>query len=94
MKVAAIITYGGSGEARTAAGPAHRVALRALLEDGRLLAAGPFAGDAGALWILQVASLDKADALLRADPFAAAGVFEAWRLQPLAYWSAKAHKGA
>ena len=93
MKVAAIIEYGADKQSLKTLGPAHHDAMRALLDDGRLVAAGPFAGEAGALWILEAATLDEAEALLRADPYIAAGVVATWRVQPLAYWSAKAHKG-
>ena len=34
-----------------------------------------------------------AEALIRADPFFAAGVIVGWQIFPLAYWSAQAARG-
>ncbi len=93
MKFAAIIEYGEDKESIEAFGPAHRTYLRGLLASGRLVAAGPFADDAGALWVYEAETREAAEALLRDDPYTAAGVFATWRIRPMAYWSAKAHKG-
>ncbi|MGW6056137.1 YciI family protein [Streptomyces sp. NPDC055189] len=55
--------------ARLAARPAHRDALAALHEDGRLHAAGPFADDSGALLIFDVPDRAALDVVLAADPY-------------------------
>ncbi len=52
MKFAAIIEYGDDADGLKANHPAHRTYLRTFLENGQLRAAGPFAYDAGALWVL------------------------------------------
>ena len=52
MKFAAIIEYGDDKDGLKANHAAHRTYLRTFLENGQLRAAGPFADDAGALWVL------------------------------------------
>lgn len=53
---------------RLAARPAHRVLLRRLHDEGRLVAAGPWADDTGALLVFDTerAELDR---LLESDPY-------------------------
>ena len=94
MKFAAIIEYGGDKEALKANHPAHRIYLRSFLENGQLRAAGPFADDAGALWVLDADSAEAADQIVRGDPLVAAGVIARWTIRPIAYWSAQEAKGA
>ena len=53
---------------RLAARPAHRALLGALHAEGRLLAAGPWADDSGALLIFTGDEADVA-AILAADPY-------------------------
>ena len=53
--------------------PAHRDHLRALLGDGRLRMAGPWADDTGALVVYDVADEDEARRLVAADPYTEAG---------------------
>ena len=57
-------------------------------------AAGPFADDAGALWVLDVESAEAAEDIVKGDPLVAAGVIIGWAIRPLAYWSAQEAKGA
>ncbi len=47
---------------------AHAAYIAGLLAEGRLIAAGPFAGSEGGMAILRVASRAEADAILAADP--------------------------
>ena len=94
MKVAAIIEYTGNKEQVSAMHHAHREYLRQFLENGQLRAAGPLADDAGALWILEVQTVEEAEKIIKDDPFVAAGVMVSWQLRPLAYWSAQAARGA
>ncbi len=94
MKFAALIHHDPNRSDVQAVFPKHRRYLRSLLEGGQLLAAGPLANDAGALWIFEAETLEAADAMIRADPSHAAAVFLKWEIHPLAYWSAKAAKGA
>ena len=94
MKFAAIIEYGGDRAALKANHPAHRAYLRTFLENGQLRAAGPFADDAGALWVLDADSAEAAEAIVRGDPLVGAEVITSWTVHPMAYWSAQEAKGA
>jgi hypothetical protein len=77
---------------RLAARSAHLERLRALLDDGRLLLAGPCpaidaedpgpAGFSGSLIIAEFASLADARAWAEADPYVAAGVYERVDVRP------------
>jgi uncharacterized protein YciI len=52
--------------------PAHRDRLAALRDDGRLLAAGPFADESGALLLFRVETPAEADEIVAADPYSPA----------------------
>ena len=94
MKFAAIIEYKQDKEQVKAFHPAHREYLRRFLENGQLRAAGPFADDAGALWILDAESAEAAEEIVKGDPYVTAGVTVSWKVRPIAYWSAQEAKGA
>ena len=94
MKFAAIIEYGDDKDGLKAGHAAHRAYLRTFLASGQLRAAGPFADEAGALWVLEAASAEAAEKIIRGDPLVGAGVVTSWRIRPLAYWSAQDAKGA
>lgn len=94
MMFAAVIEYGDDKDGLKATHPAHRAYLRTFLESGRLRAAGPFADDAGALWVLHAETAEAADEIVRGDPLVGAGVIASWSIRPLAYWSAREAKGA
>ena len=49
--------------------PAHRERLTALADQGRLLAAGPYADESGALLVFLVDTEDEARAIVDADPY-------------------------
>ena len=82
MKYAAVIEYSPDQAKIQAARPAHRAYLAGLIEKGQLFAAGPFLDDSGALIIYEADSPDAVDALMKADPFHAAGVFVRWTARP------------
>jgi hypothetical protein len=79
-------------EARLAARPAHLKRLKALVEEGRLLVAGPnpaidsenpgAAGFTGSLIVAEFESLEDAREWANADPFVAAGVYEEVEVKP------------
>lgn len=94
MKFVVIIEYGPDEGLVKALHPAHRDYLRNFLENGQLRAAGPFADDAGALWVLEAESARAVDEIVRGDPYVAAGVIVGWTVRPLVYWSAQEAKGA
>ena len=93
MKFAAIIEYGNDMDRLKTNHTAHRTYLRTFLENGQLRAAGPFAEDAGALWVLDAESIEAAEAIVRGDPLVDVGVITSWRIRPIAYWSAQQAKG-
>ena len=82
----------GTLAARLAARPAHVERLRALLDDGRLLVAGPCpaidaedpgpAGFSGSAIIAEFDSLADARAWADADPYIAAGVYARVDVRP------------
>jgi uncharacterized protein YciI len=82
----------GSLEKRLSARPAHIARLQALLEQGRLVLAGPFpavdaadpaaAGFTGSLIVAEFACLQDAQAWAEADPYVAAGVYAQVTVKP------------
>jgi uncharacterized protein len=54
---------------RMQARPDHRQRLQNLKNQGRLLMAGPYADDAGALLVFDVTELDEMQQLLAEDPY-------------------------
>jgi uncharacterized protein YciI len=94
MKFAAIIEYGNDRDGLKANHFVHRMYLRTCLENGQLRAAGPFADDAGALWVLDADSAEAAEAIVKGDPLVEAGIITSWKIRPIEYWSAQEAKGA
>ncbi len=82
----------GTLEARLSTRPAHIDRLKALVEQGRLLVAGPnpaidsedpgAAGFSGSLIIAEFQSLEEAKSWADADPYVAAGVYEKVEVKP------------
>jgi uncharacterized protein YciI len=82
----------GSLAGRSAARPAHLARIEALLEEGRLLLAGPRpaidsadpgpAGFLGSLVVARFDSLEEARAWADDDPYVAAGVYESVEVSP------------
>ncbi|MEU8360850.1 YciI family protein [Nonomuraea sp. NPDC048882] len=61
---------------RLAARPAHREHLRRLKEQGRLVTAGPWADDSGALHVYEVADEAELRDILGQDPYTAVDGYE------------------
>lgn len=86
------IDVGNSLDKRKGARPAHLARLQKLLEEGRLLLAGPFpaidaedpgpAGFSGSLIIAEFDDLDAAKAWADADPYRTAGVYKEVTVRP------------
>ena len=55
--------------ARLALRPAHRENLAGLAADGRLLGAGPWSDDSGALLVFVVDGREELDTIMAADPY-------------------------
>jgi uncharacterized protein len=82
VKFAAIIEYIQDREKIQQVRPVHREYLKSLLAQGKLVAAGPFTDDSGALIIYEAATNEDAEAILRGDPFCTNGIFVTWQLRP------------
>ncbi|MBM0233945.1 hypothetical protein JNW91_20070 [Micromonospora sp. STR1_7] len=54
---------------RLAARPAHRERLQALHQEGRLVMAGPFSDDSGALLVFDVPDAEALAAIVAEDPY-------------------------
>ncbi|WP_263384841.1 YciI family protein [Granulicella arctica] len=93
MKFVAIIEYGDTEKVRELH-PVHREYLRRFLENEQLRAAGPFANDEGALWVLDAETAEAAEEIVKGDPYVEAGAIVSWKIRPLAYWSAQQAKGS
>jgi uncharacterized protein len=81
VKYAAIIEYPNEPEKIASIRPTHRVYLSSLQAAGKLPVSGPFTDDSGALIVYQADSPEAAEALLKADPFAQAGIFVKYQIR-------------
>jgi uncharacterized protein YciI len=82
MKYAAVIEYSQDKALVDANRPAHRAYLASLIEKNQLFASGPTEDGYGALIVYEADSPEAVDALMKADPFFAAGVFLNWTVRP------------
>jgi uncharacterized protein YciI len=65
-----------NNERRLEVRPKHREYLTTLREQGKLVTAGPFGDDTGALLVYSVASESELDAILAADPYTPEDVYD------------------
>jgi len=70
------IAFTSGDQRRLAVRPAHRQQLQQLHAQGRLVMAGPWAEDDGALLVYEVADESEMQELISQDPYTAAGVVE------------------
>ena len=82
MKYAALIEYSQDKVLVESHRPAHRVYLKSLLDNNQLFEAGPTEDGYGALIIYEADSPEGVEALMKGDPFFAAGVFLKWTVRP------------
>jgi uncharacterized protein YciI len=82
VKYAAIIEYSQDKALVEAHRPAHRAYLTSLVEKNQLFASGPTEDSYGALIVYEADSPEAVEALMKADPFFAAGVFLKWTVRP------------
>jgi uncharacterized protein YciI len=78
-------TYGEDRDKLADSRPRHRAYLQALVEQGKVAAAGPWVDDSAGFAIYQVADRAELDELLAADPYTVDGVAAArtvneWKL--------------
>ena len=81
MKFATVFRYGNQDRIAEVR-PRHREYLTSLKEQGKLFVSGPFEDDSGALIIYEADSQADAEALIAADPFHEAGVFQSYEIRP------------
>jgi hypothetical protein len=71
----AVILSFSDDPARLELRPAHRERLAAHVAEGRLLAAGPWSDESGALLVFLTTTRDELDEIMSADPYySAAGI--------------------
>jgi uncharacterized protein YciI len=70
------IAFTSGDQRRLTVRPSHRRQLQQLHAQGRLLMAGPWAEDDGALLVYEVAGAAEMQQLIGQDPYTAAGVVE------------------
>lgn len=70
-----------NNERRLEVRPAHRDYLRSLVEKGKLVTAGPFADDSGALLVYEAADEAEVREVLAADPYTTADVYDIVQLR-------------
>lgn len=79
-------------EKRQQVRPEHLERIQAMVDEGRILTAGPFpaidstdpgpAGFSGSLIVAEFATLDEAKAWAEADPYVTSGAFESVEVKP------------
>ncbi len=78
-----VFTSFTSQDLRTQHRAEHRVHLRALVEQGALLLAGPFEDEAsGGMMLFEAESADAVREMVNADPFTTEGVFATTEIRP------------
>jgi uncharacterized protein len=82
VKYAALIEYSQDQELVNTHRPAHRAYLSGLIQKNQLFASGPTEDGYGALIVYEANSPEAVEALIKADPFCAAGVFLKWVVRP------------
>jgi uncharacterized protein YciI len=70
-----------NNERRLETRPAHREYLRSLLDKGKLITAGPFADDTGAMLVYEVVDEAEVHDILADDPYTAADVYDITQLR-------------
>jgi uncharacterized protein YciI len=81
MKYAVVYTYPEDQSKIAEVRPEHRRYLGSLQEQGKLVAAGPFANDVGALIIYEADSEEATSQLIQNDPFHKAGIFAQYTIR-------------
>lgn len=82
MKFAAIIKYISDTDKIQSVRPLHRAYLTSLLNQGNIVATGPFTDGFGALIIYEANDQNATESLIKSDPFYKEGIFISWELHP------------
>jgi uncharacterized protein YciI len=77
-----VLTTFTSAEKRMAHRPEHRVYLNQLVEEGKLLMAGPFADESGGLIVFEAVDQAEVEEMMANDPFTINGVFATTDIRP------------
>lgn len=76
------LRFDRDNEKRLETRPVHREHLRGLLDQGKLIMAGPWADDSGALIVLDVADEAEARTIIARDPYTHADCVSVVSLRP------------
>jgi uncharacterized protein YciI len=82
MFFAVLFEYQNDPELINSVRPIHRQYLQELMDQGSLLASGPFQDNSGALIIYQADSETTVLKLIKNDPFYHHGIFRDWQIKP------------
>lgn len=77
-----VLTTFTSAEKRMAHRAEHRVYLNQLVDEGKLLMAGPFEDESGGIIIFEAGDQDEVQAMMDKDPFTINGVFATTEIRP------------
>lgn len=80
MKIINYVLYVGNPEKIADIRPRHRAYMRELGKNGLLIAAGPFADGAGALFIYEAETLAAAESIFNSDPYLQGDVVASYRM--------------
>jgi uncharacterized protein YciI len=75
------LVFGVNRDERLAVRPAHREYLAGLAARGKLVVAGPWANDTGAVVVYDVADREELERILAEDPYTPAGVVAETRVR-------------
>jgi uncharacterized protein len=82
MRWAAVIEYIQDTVKIAEVRPSHRAYLTSLLDAGKLVCAGPFLDDYGALIVYEADTREGAEECILGDPFHSNGIFVKWTVRP------------
>jgi uncharacterized protein YciI len=77
-----VLTTFTSAEKRMAHRAEHRVYLNQLVDEGKLLMAGPFADESGGLIVFEAVDQAEVEGMMANDPFTTNGVFATTDIRP------------
>ncbi|HYJ11948.1 MAG TPA: YciI family protein [Thermomicrobiales bacterium] len=77
-----VLTTFTSAEKRMAHRAEHRVYLNQLVDEGKLLMAGPFADEGGGLIVFEAVDQAEVEDMMANDPFTINGVFATTDIRP------------
>ena len=77
-----VLTTFTSAEKRMAHRAEHRVYLKQLVDEGKLLMAGPFEDESGGLIVFEAVDQAEVEGMMANDPFTINGVFATTEIRP------------